>query len=480
MSWNVSLRLNNIEQQIKNLENSGLLNPLEENIEGNGYDILNINDITCNTLNYTTLNPPISADVGTLEEVLTAGNDANNLTIDNLGGLTLTGALTSNGVVTLNGVTTVNNGFNATTIGCGSLVSDGDLTAVDMYCTTLNYTNLNPPISLDVGTLAQVLTAGNDAEFKNITNVGTLTMLGNIEMNNQAITEVGGITMTEDLDINFHQITNWANGTVDVSLNVANGNDLPNDTRAIFGVYNNSGNNGYTMGIGDEAGTLDEFNTFKIEDAISKQQYLRIDNSSIQQLTLSADKLLYKTDSTNDPSATSYILNSLGNPPMYKQIFSAVNDTIENKVIASSTPYWLWATKLYDGDTVFNYGVNYGELLLSYFSITITSPTPWVGTNNCQLYLGNSLGSVFDATKGNRIVFNCTNDTGGDANFTFTSTIPIVLYYQNGDVGTSFNTLYFLASFQDAGTYSFAFNNCNFMSTGTITGKISQPLAVNS
>jgi hypothetical protein len=326
---------------------------------------------------------------------------------------------------------------------------------------TLKYVTLDPPISGVAEPINKVLQNGNDAENETLINLGGLTMQGNI-------------------NANFNQIENWNNGTVGGYLYAANGNPLNTDTRAQFGVFNNNGNNGYIMGIGDAAGTLNEYNTFKIADNTTGQQYLRIDNASTQQITLSADKLLYKTDYTNPASGTSYILNSISNPPMYKQIFANVYNIIENKTITSSVPYWLWASKVYEGDAVFNYGVNYGELLLSYFSITITSPTPWVGTNNCQLYLGNSLNSIFDPDLGNRITFNCVNNpTNGLADFTFVSTIPIILYFQNGDSGNSFDTLYFLAQFQDSGTYSFQFNNCNFMTTGTISGKNTGALAIN-
>ena len=367
-----------------------------------------------------------------------------DLDLEDINCSTLTTAITS-------GVTITSSGINCTFIDASD----------DITCQTLNYDSLNPPISGVAEPISKVLQNGNDAE-------------------NETLINLGGLTMTGNLDVNFSQITNWANGTVGGHLYTASGNPLGTDTRAEFGVFNNSGINGYIMGIGDQAGTLDEYNTFKIADYATGQQYLRIDNASTQQITLSSDKLLYKTDYTNPASGTSYILNSISNPPMYKQIFANVSNLISNKSIPSSVPYWLWASKVYEGDTVFNYGVNYGELLLSYFSITITSPTPWVGTNNCQLYLGNSLNSIFDPDLGNRIVFNCVNNpNNGEADFTFVSTIPIILYYQNGDLGNSFTTLYLLAQFQDSGTYSFQFNNCNFMTTGTISGKNTGALAIN-
>lgn len=371
---------------------------------------------------------------------------------------TISGDLLCLQTVEINGTTTINNGLFSDSIQAGTITGTSEISTVDSYCTTLHYTNLDPPISGVAEPISKVLQNGNNAL-------------------NETLINLGGLVMTGDIDLQFQQINNWNNGTIGNYLNVLNNNSLGSDTRAQFGVYNDSGTNGYIIGIGDLSGQLNEFNTFKIEDKNTNQQYLRIDNASTQQITLASDKLLYKKDSTNPPSATAYILNSLSNPPMFKQIFYNISNSISNKNLTA--PYWLWATKLYDGDTVFNYGVNYGELLLSYFSITITSPSAWIGTNNCQLYLGNGPSVDYDSSLGNRIVFNCTNNSSGDANFTFTSTIPIILYYQNGDSGSSFQTLYFLVSFQDAGIYSFQFNNCNFVSTGTIAGKITTPLAIN-
>lgn len=48
-------------------------------------DVLVSGDITCNQLNYTSLNPPIAGGSPTLEQVLTTGNDANELNIENVG-----------------------------------------------------------------------------------------------------------------------------------------------------------------------------------------------------------------------------------------------------------------------------------------------------------------------------------------------------------------------------------------------------------
>jgi hypothetical protein len=89
MSWNISTRLNNLQQQINNIANKGLTNPLEQVLDANNYSLTNLNildsgsnvlelqssnvggittncdfsadgNITCHTLNYNSLNPPIN------------------------------------------------------------------------------------------------------------------------------------------------------------------------------------------------------------------------------------------------------------------------------------------------------------------------------------------------------------------------------------------------------------------------------------
>lgn len=56
-------------------------------------------------------------------------------------------------------------------------VSGGITTTGNITCSQLNYNTLNPPISPGgIGTLSQVLTAGNDATTQKITNLGTPTL----------------------------------------------------------------------------------------------------------------------------------------------------------------------------------------------------------------------------------------------------------------------------------------------------------------
>ena len=109
MSWNISTRLNNLQQQVNNIANSGLTNPLEQILDANNYSLTNLNilnsgsnllqlqssndggittncdftadgNITCQTLNYTELNPPINPNgitfdlLGSNVSEITAGN----------------------------------------------------------------------------------------------------------------------------------------------------------------------------------------------------------------------------------------------------------------------------------------------------------------------------------------------------------------------------------------------------------------------
>lgn len=102
---------------------------LQTGNNGGGRDIVGVNNLTVSTLNYTTLNPPVSGSSSNLEQVLTNGNSAGNLNITDVNALT-----------------------------------------VD----TLNYTTLNPPVSSGSSTLEEVLTNGDNAGQLNIINVNTL------------------------------------------------------------------------------------------------------------------------------------------------------------------------------------------------------------------------------------------------------------------------------------------------------------------
>lgn len=377
---------------------------------------------------------------------------------------------------------------------------DGDLLVLgETTVGTLNYTTLNPPVSTADVDLDQVLTNGNDAGGLTMVNVGKITTIetsgvtiesSGINCTNLDATDeitcqtigadgatLGGLLMNGTLNINTQELQNLQNLTCGNYINIANGSALGDDTRATLALYNNNGNNGYFMEIGDQAGTLNEENTFKILDK-NGQQYFRVVNSAINQITLSADKLLYKTDTTQPDSATGYILDSYKQPPSYRQIVSNINQnlTINNNI----TPTYLFGCNIYDGDTVFNYGINYAEILLSSFYINFTSDDPFLLPNNCQIYLGNSPTYAYDPAKGNRIVFSIANNAQDQPNFSFSSSIPIILYYQNGDIGSSFENLYLNIAIQDVQVYYISITNTNLVISSYITGKLTDPLAWNT
>lgn len=80
MSFNISTRLNNLQYQI----NQKTANPLTSDLNCAGFDIDN-----CGTLHYTTLDPPVGGSAQNLDETLTAGNSAGNMSIVDLSAVVL-------------------------------------------------------------------------------------------------------------------------------------------------------------------------------------------------------------------------------------------------------------------------------------------------------------------------------------------------------------------------------------------------------
>jgi len=80
MSFNISTRLNNLQYQI----NQKSSNPLTSDLNCAGFDIDN-----CGTLHYTTLDPPVGGSAQNLDETLTAGNSAGNMSIIDLSAVVL-------------------------------------------------------------------------------------------------------------------------------------------------------------------------------------------------------------------------------------------------------------------------------------------------------------------------------------------------------------------------------------------------------
>jgi len=140
---------------------------LTEGADGGGLSMTNLNEITCDTLHYTTLDPPIGpGGAQNLEEVLAEGNDANNLDIvgvDSLG----CSSVTASGAI------------NCDTLTAAGAIGGASVSAADVNCTdltsggTINWTAFSP--SLPVPDIGQVLAAGVNADAYDLENVNDLT-----------------------------------------------------------------------------------------------------------------------------------------------------------------------------------------------------------------------------------------------------------------------------------------------------------------
>lgn len=164
------------------------------NVTGNitfpqGGDILGAGFIECNTLSATN----ISGDLNPVNETLTnttlsgftniIGGDLTFLSNNDIIGVDdiyANGDISANGFIRCSGNLVgdssgsvagnfyAENMFANTFIGCNTLTAVADIT-----CNQLNYTTLNPPVSLGLG-LAQVLANSDDASGLDISNVGDI------------------------------------------------------------------------------------------------------------------------------------------------------------------------------------------------------------------------------------------------------------------------------------------------------------------
>lgn len=230
MSFNLGLRLNNLQYQV----NQKAGNPLTSDLNCGGFDI---ND--AGTINYTSLNPPVSASTQNINETLTIGNSAGNLSIVDLssvvlsdvdgvnqdiiisqlpglggriniyqendiidpfnssallavGNLNVSNNITAGGNLNVGGLTfpssfildgslvIVNDGppLGQCILSCNTsnqlVISNGLTTPGNITCGTLNYSSLNP--SIPTPNLSSVLSSGSDAGGASITNVNQLTV----------------------------------------------------------------------------------------------------------------------------------------------------------------------------------------------------------------------------------------------------------------------------------------------------------------
>jgi len=165
------------------------------------------NSITCGTLNYSSLNPPLPSAQG-LESVLTVSDDGGGKNITNVGSINCSSISANGGTLDSLNINNCNfqygsldtlalnnctlgsalncegeNLDNVATINVSTISNTGDITVSNnldcgtnnITCNTLNYTSLNPAISGDQG-LASVLTVSNDGNNNPIQNVSNVSI----------------------------------------------------------------------------------------------------------------------------------------------------------------------------------------------------------------------------------------------------------------------------------------------------------------
>jgi len=575
MSWNISTRLNNLQQQINNIANKGLTNPLEQVMDANSYTLTNLKildgasnvlqlntnnvggittnasvdvggNLTCETLNYNELNPPLNPNgitfrllgenvsetsagnftitqfnpyngIATNQKVLnptaqldlsfslsdasnkfsfgfstsntlypTGGFDAIEYGIfyypfegyiyQILNGVKQTGVVYAytnqtqisillkvvNGTLKVfinnveatvleqplsgtyyflatgymgSSITTtisncvVNQTFSETLAQVLQNGNDGanqNITGINaLTCSTLNYTTLNPPI-IESQNLKDVLTTGDDADGLNIENVGTLSGT-NINM-------TGNIFCDAYLEIG----------------------DAISNTSQLHLLYGNGTTEGNNFQVIASAGDNLQIQQYKPSGLYNQPLLI----NDLNYILLKSNNLIYTQDGTNNY----YILDANFNTPMYKQVFNNLSGSVGNFGTAGKI---LMSIPIYTKNNTYNYGIKFGEVLMSNLVMNFTSNSSFPESLTATVYINSDGTSPFDATKGNSIVIPVSN-TGGQPTNTFNSTIPIIFYYNDT---TQFNKLYIMVAFNkiSVNTYTVEVNSLNMVASGYIS-----------
>jgi hypothetical protein len=430
--------------------------------DGGGQNITGVGALTCGTLNYTTLNPPIpTPSMPTIAQVLTAGSLATNQDLSGINNLTCTTLK----YTTLNPpIPTASTPTIAQVLTAGSLATNQDLGGINnLSCTTLKYTTLNPPIpasqwvgtatsNLDMGTYQinncnqmsvvqspNVYTAiqsnsGNGLKITSATfatqtgiiydsyyNKPTLTNIlsGGSDAGNQDITNVKDLTVSK---LNYTTLNppiptaTIPNLTQVLTAGAGAGNQDITGVKNLFTSdlilnYGSAGSNFQIFGNSDQL----VFQQYKGSPLVLTNQPIIItDNSNI----------LFNTGSLI--LIDSYVLDSKYNTPSYKRILG--NQAIK---ITSFLNMWgtFFSTPLYP-KTISNvyYGVNYAELSMSSVSITLKSNLTFNSVDTISVFLSNSPSANYDLRYSNRITQTAVQ---GANTINFTSTATTTLYWYN-------------------------------------------------
>jgi hypothetical protein len=399
MSWNFNLRLNNLQQQINNIVDKGLINPLESNLDANNFQILNLsildggdnqlqintnnssgitmnnkltvsNDISCNKLTYQSLSPIPSAN---LEEVLQTGNNANGEFINELGGLKFLneGAyinLANVNVQQLSNLTVENQVEISNISGNSELILYNGNNEFKLT----NQFNGNFTIS-DIDYTFLTIVKGDDQVFVN-------------SLANSRVLQIGA-TGISDPQIRF----NYGDGT-------------NNGDKYILVCYNN------LYQIQQFQGTTDVNRPFTI--------------NGINSITLKTKELIY--DDTEGHTGT--ILTTLDVKNQISQIYNGVNATYQTSQVVSnilSIP-------------ITSENINYVSLIFNNLTITCTNQNLNPNTT-ATLYLSNQNIAGYNST----ISFNTISYTLNQNNGVFTSSIPIEMILVENNISTVYLIILF-------------------------------------
>jgi hypothetical protein len=447
--------------------------------DGGGQNITGVGALTCGTLNYTTLNPPIpTTPTPSISQVLTAGSIATNQDLSGINNLTCTtlkytslspvpqsqwvGTATSNldmGTYQINNSNQISvvqspNVYTAIQSNSGNGLKITSATfATQTGVVYDTYYNKLPP-SQWVGTATSTLDMGQYA----ITNAESITLPNNelLSINTQlTLTKDGLITSGAIYDSYYNKptLTNILSGGSDAgNQDITNVKDLtvsqlnyttlnppiPTATTPtltqVLTAGAGAGNqditgvkNLFTSDLILNYGSAgSNFQIFGNSDQLVFQQYkgspLVLTNQPI--IITDNDNILFNTASLI--LKDSYVIDSKYNTPSYKRILG--NQAIK---ITSFLNMWgtFFSTSLYP-KTISNvyYGVNYAELSMSSVSITLKSNLTFNSVNTISVFLSNSPSADYDLRYSNRIIQTAVQ---GANTINFTSTATTTLYWYN-------------------------------------------------
>jgi hypothetical protein len=459
-------------------------------------------DLTCNTLNYTELNPPLAPyninfnliNNGTVQNSATSYTSSptepytgiitqNSIPNPSVSGtITLTNADSNNSVAIGFSTTNTTNPGYYLGVEYGIIFYSGENLLGNIINGNVgNYSPYNT-LTLDFelkcvnGTL-KVYINGNEnvsleqslASANYYFTIGSYTNNSNCVMTNINVNETYSETLGEVLangnsanGLNIDDVGTLACNSL-TSSNLIEGYNIKANAYLIIG--NDVGLSNLQLNYGDGTSSGNNFSIVGYADQYLIQQYK---NSTLYNQPVQIDDvnfIKYKSNwivYTKDGTNLYNILDSGNNPPSFKQIFNNLNNTVTG---LTNSPNPLFYVPIYTTNNPYNYGVNFSEILFNSLNLMFTASSLFPNNLKATLYLASSNNASYNPNAGNSISINVVN-TNGSASSSFNSSIPIVLYYNNT---TQFNTLYLLVSFSAVVTCNLTVSNTNILISSYIS-----------